>query len=131
MFPSALFVFVSAVMALAVTEPQAGSDVANLTTTARRDGDFFVLDGVKKFISAGMKADWFVVACRTGGEGMGGVSLLLVDANSEGIRKTRQSKSSWEHIELVCAGKCSLCALQVSHSLLLCCLILVSMFGAN
>src|SRR4051812_40335954 len=82
-------------MALAVTEPQAGSDVANLTTTARREGDFYVLDGVKKFISAGMKADWYVVACRTGGEGMGGVSLLLVDANSEGIKKNRMKMQGW------------------------------------
>lgn len=41
------------IMALAVTEPQAGSDVANLTTTAERDGDFFIVNGLKKFISGG------------------------------------------------------------------------------
>lgn len=50
------------IMALAVTEPQAGSDVANLTTTAEKDGDFYVVNGLKKFISGGMKADWFTVS---------------------------------------------------------------------
>lgn len=83
------------IMALAVTEPQAGSDVANLTTTAERDGDFFIVNGIKKFISGGMKADWFTVAVRTGGPGMGGVSLLLVDAHSEGIRRTRMKMQGW------------------------------------
>ena len=58
------------IMALAVTEPQAGSDVANLTTTADVDGDFYVVNGLKKFISGGMKADWFTVRGekRSGGE---------------------------------------------------------------
>lgn len=42
-----------------------------------------------------MKADWLTVAVRTGGEGMGGVSLLLVDANSEGIRRTRMKMQGW------------------------------------
>ena len=83
------------IMALAVTEPTAGSDVAGLSTTAVRDGDFYVVNGIKKFISGGMKADWFTVAVRTGGPGMGGVSLLLVDAHSEGIRRTRMKMQGW------------------------------------
>jgi len=83
------------IMALAVTEPTAGSDVANLSTTAERDGDFYVVNGLKKFISGGMKADWFTVAVRTGGPGMRGVSLLLVDANSPGIRRTRMKTQGW------------------------------------
>lgn len=83
------------ILALAVTEPQAGSDVADLKTTAERDGDYYVINGLKKFISGGMKADWFTVAVRTGGKGMGGVSLILVDAKSEGIRRTRMKTQGW------------------------------------
>lgn len=85
------------ILALAVTEPQAGSDVADLKTTAEKtpDGKFYIVNGLKKFISGGMKAGWFTVAVRTGGAGMGGVSLLLVDANSEGIRKTRMKTQGW------------------------------------
>jgi acyl-CoA dehydrogenase len=83
------------IMALAVTEPQAGSDVANLLTTAVRDGDHYIVNGLKKFISGGMKASWFTVAVRTGGPGMGGVSLLLVDANSEGVKRTRMKMQGW------------------------------------
>lgn len=85
------------IMSLAVTEPQAGSDVANLLTTAEKtpDGKYYIVNGVKKFISGGMKASWFTVAVRTGGPGMRGVSLLLVDANSEGIRRTRMKMQGW------------------------------------
>jgi len=53
--------------------------VANLNTSARRDGDFFVVNGQKKFISGAMYADYFTVAVRTGEKGMGGISLLLVE----------------------------------------------------
>ena len=65
------------IAALAVTEPGAGSDVANLRTSARRDGDYFVVDGEKAFITSGMRADYLTVAVRTGGPGRGGISLLL------------------------------------------------------
>lgn len=87
------------IMALAVTEPYAGSDVANLLTTAEKitenGEEFYVINGLKKFISGGMKADWFTVAVRTGGKGMGGVSLLLVDAKTAGIKRTRIKTSGW------------------------------------
>ena len=52
---------------LAVSEPQAGSDVAQLTTTARREGDHYVVNGLKKWITNGAFADYFVVAVRTCG----------------------------------------------------------------
>ena len=68
------------VAALAVTEPSGGSDVANLKTTARLEGDHFVVNGSKTFITSGMRADYFTTAVRTGGEGMGGVSLLIKPA---------------------------------------------------
>ncbi len=66
------------VSALAISEPDAGSDVAQLRTTATRDGDHYVLHGTKTFITSGMRADWITCAVRTGGEGMGGISMLMV-----------------------------------------------------
>ena len=53
-------------MSLAVTEPYAGSDVANITTTAVRDGNVYIVNGEKKFITAGFYAKWFTVVVRTG-----------------------------------------------------------------
>ena len=70
---------------LAITEPSAGSDVANIRTTARRDGDDYVLDGTKTFISGGTKSDFFVVGARTGGEGLLGISLFLVERGTAGF----------------------------------------------
>ncbi len=70
---------------LAITEPSAGSDVANIKTTARRDGDDYVLNGTKTFISGGTKADFFVVGARTGGEGLTGISLFLVERGMDGF----------------------------------------------
>ena len=82
--------------ALAVTEPSGGSDVANLHTTAVRDGrGNFVVNGAKKFITGGLYADYLVTAVRTGGAGAGGVSLLLIDGKSAGIRKTRIPTQGW------------------------------------
>ena len=64
-------------ISLAITEPSGGSDVAQIKTRARRVGDEFIVDGSKMFITGGMRADYFTTAVRTGGEGMGGLSLLL------------------------------------------------------
>ncbi len=66
---------------LAITEPYAGSDVANLKTEARlsEDGKYFIVNGEKKWITNGVFSDYFVVACRTGGTGMGGISLLVIE----------------------------------------------------
>ena len=57
------------ISALAITEPSGGSDVANLRTTARRDGDHYVVNGEKTFITSGMRADYITTAVRTGGAG--------------------------------------------------------------
>ena len=73
---------------LAVTEPGGGSDVANLKTTAYRDGNHFVLNGSKAFITGGMTSDFFVVAARTGGSGLEGISLFFVDAETPGFSRT-------------------------------------------
>mmetsp|Transcript_29530 Transcript_29530/g.82520 ORF Transcript_29530/g.82520 Transcript_29530/m.82520 type:complete len:498 (+) Transcript_29530:230-1723(+) len=83
------------IMSLAISEPHVGSDVANLQTTATRQGDHFILRGEKKFITSGMKADYFTVACRTGGKGMKGVSLLLVERTMPGISTRKLSTQGW------------------------------------
>ena len=83
------------ISALAVTEPSGGSDVANLRTTARREGDHYVVNGQKTFISSGMRADYLTTAVRTGGEGAGGVSILLIDGDSEGLSRTPLDKMGW------------------------------------
>ncbi len=83
------------ISALAITEPSGGSDVANLKTTARRDGDHYVVNGQKMFITSGVRADYFTVAVRTGGSGMGGVSLLLIERDTPGFERTKLRKMGW------------------------------------
>lgn len=85
------------IAALAVTEPGGGSDVAALKTTAVRDGDHYVLNGEKVFITSGMRADFFTVAVRTdpAQKGAGGVSALLVDGHSPGLTRTGLKKMGW------------------------------------
>ncbi len=81
---------------LGVTEPGGGSDVANLRTTARRDGNHFVLNGEKTFITGGMTSDYFVVAARTGGAGLEGISLFLVESDTPGFSRVPLSrKMGW------------------------------------
>jgi acyl-CoA dehydrogenase len=82
--------------ALAVTEPGAGSDVASLLTRAVRDGDHYVVSGAKTFITSGSRADFVTTAVRTGGEGHGGVSLLVVERGTPGFTVSRRlEKMGW------------------------------------
>ena len=74
--------------ALGITEPGGGSDVANIKTVAHKDGDEWVLNGQKMFITGGMQASYFVIAARTGKSGMGGISLFFVDADTPGFSRT-------------------------------------------
>jgi len=83
------------IAALAITEPGGGSDVASLRTTARREGDHYVVNGSKTFITSGMRADCITVAVRTGGAGIGGVSLLVVEAGTPGFTRTPLEKMGW------------------------------------
>ena len=83
------------ISALAVTEPSGGSDVARLRTTARRDGDDYVINGQKTFITSGMRADFIAVAVRTGGEGLGGISQILVEGDTPGVSRTPLKKMGW------------------------------------
>ena len=83
------------IAALAITEPGGGSDVANLKTRAERHGDHYVVNGSKTFITSGMRADYLTVAVRTGGPGMGGVSLLVVEGDTPGLSRTPLDKMGW------------------------------------
>ena len=83
------------ISALAITEPGGGSDVANLRTRARRDGDHYVVSGEKTYITSGVRADFITVAVRTGGEGAGGVSLLLIEGDTPGLARTKLKKMGW------------------------------------
>ncbi|MFK8021950.1 MAG: acyl-CoA dehydrogenase family protein [Pseudomonadales bacterium] len=83
-------------ISLGITEPGGGSDVANLATTAVREGDEFVVNGSKTYITGGMRADWVSTAVRTGGEGSGGVSMLLIPTDVEGFSRTElDRKQGW------------------------------------
>ena len=82
--------------ALAVTEPDAGSDVAALRTRAVRDGDHFVVNGAKTFITSGARADFVTTAVRTRGDGHGGVSLLVIERGTPGFTVSRRlEKMGW------------------------------------
>ncbi|MFD1825412.1 MULTISPECIES: acyl-CoA dehydrogenase family protein [Mumia] len=82
--------------ALGVTEPSGGSDVANLRTRAAREGDGYVVNGAKTFITSGVRADFVTTAVRTGGDGFGGISLLVVDKGTPGFTVQRPlRKMGW------------------------------------
>ncbi len=104
------------IAALAITEPGGGSDVAALRTTARLEGDEWVIDGEKVFITSGMRADWLTVAVRTvpprspasrgslppegaafdhAPKGASGISMIVVPGNAKGIQKTELKKMGW------------------------------------
>ena len=84
------------IAALAITEPGGGSDVANLRTRAVRDGDHYIVNGSKTFITSGTRADFVTTAVRTGGPGHGGVSLLVIDSATPGFRVSRKlQKMGW------------------------------------
>ena len=80
------------IAALAITEPSGGSDVARLQTTATRDGDHYIVNGSKTFITSGYRADQITCAVRTGGPGFGGISLLIIDADLEGYSTSQPLK---------------------------------------
>ncbi len=82
--------------ALGITEPGGGSDVANMKTTAKRDGDDWILNGQKMFITGGMQASYFVIGARTGDAGLGGISLFFVEAGADGFSRTPiERKMGW------------------------------------
>ena len=81
---------------LAITEPDGGSDVASIRTRAERDGDHFVVNGAKTFITSGVRADYVTTAVRTGGPGHKGISLLVVERGTPGFEVSRKlDKMGW------------------------------------
>jgi acyl-CoA dehydrogenase len=84
---------------LAITEPGGGSDVSHLRTTAVRDGDHYVVNGAKTFITSGVRADFVTTAVRTGGDdlpGASGISLIVIDKNTAGFEVARKlDKMGW------------------------------------
>ena len=85
-----------AIGALAITEPGGGSDVGHLTTRATRDGDDYIVNGAKTYITSGVRADYVVTAARTGGPGAAGVSLIVVDKGTPGFEVARKlDKMGW------------------------------------
>jgi acyl-CoA dehydrogenase len=84
------------VSALAITEPGGGSDVASLRTKAVRNGDHYVVNGSKTFITSGCRADIVTTAVRTGGEGHSGVSLLVIERGMPGFNVSKKlPKTGW------------------------------------
>ena len=85
------------ISALAITEPGGGTDVMSLRTSARLEGDEYVVDGEKVFITSGMRADWFTTAVRTNpkDKGPGGISMLMVPGDASGISRTALKKMGW------------------------------------
>ena len=83
------------IAALAITEPDGGSDVAALRTKARREGDEYVISGEKVFITSGVRADWITVAVRTGEPGARGISMIVVPGDAKGLSRTRLDKMGW------------------------------------
>ncbi|MBN2440114.1 MAG: acyl-CoA dehydrogenase family protein [Spirochaetales bacterium] len=80
------------IIALAITEPDAGTDFSNLKTTAVKDGDFYLLNGKKMFITSGVKADFYIVAARTRDVGAHGLSLFIVEKGTTGFSVMRNIK---------------------------------------
>jgi isobutyryl-CoA dehydrogenase len=79
-----------------LTEPSAGSDAASLLTTAKKNGDHYVLNGSKAFISGGGHSDLYLVMVRTGGDGPKGISCLVVEKGAEGLSfGKKESKMGW------------------------------------
>ena len=84
------------IAALGISEPNAGSDVSAILTTAVRDGDEYVINGSKTFITNGTYGDFITLTCKTNtSTGANGVSLIVVDLNAEGISRTKLNKMGW------------------------------------
>ncbi|OLT09047.1 acyl-CoA dehydrogenase [Pseudonocardia sp. CNS-139] len=87
----------TALGAIAVTEPDHGSDLGGVVTRARRDGDDWVISGTKRFITNGGFADFYTVLARTGGPGSRGLSLFMVESDRPGVRATRWERKMGLH----------------------------------
>jgi alkylation response protein AidB-like acyl-CoA dehydrogenase len=100
-----------------LTEPGAGSDAASLSTRARRDGDDYVLDGAKAFISGGGASDLYLVMARTGDEGAGGISAILVEKDTPGLSFGAQEEKLGWHSQPTAAVVLDGCRVPVANRL--------------
>ncbi len=91
------------ITALAMTEPGIGSDLAAMSTSARRDGDHYVVNGAKTFITNGINADLVILAARTGADGHQdrhrGISLMVVERGTEGFERGRKLEKIGQHAQ--------------------------------
>ena len=85
------------IASFALTEAEAGSDAASLKASARREGDFYVLNGTKRFITNAPVADIFTLMARTGGEGAGGISAFIVARNAPGLSVGKPERKMGQH----------------------------------
>ncbi len=84
------------IAALAITEPSGGSDVAGITTRAKLDGDHYVVNGAKTFITSGTRADFVTTAVRTGGPKHSGISMLVIERGTPGFDVSKKLlKTGW------------------------------------
>ena len=84
------------IVALGITEPSGGSDVAGVQTKAVRDGDYYVVNGAKTFITSGCRADFITTAVRTGEDRHAGISLLVIESDTPGFSvASKLKKTGW------------------------------------
>ncbi|MEL7531186.1 MAG: acyl-CoA dehydrogenase family protein, partial [Bacteroidota bacterium] len=84
------------VSSIAITEPGAGSDVANIKTEAIKDGDHYIVNGSKTFITNGVYGDYLITVVKTNPDaGVGGISLLIIDRDAPGVSATKLKKLGW------------------------------------
>ncbi|XP_032905741.1 isobutyryl-CoA dehydrogenase, mitochondrial isoform X2 [Amblyraja radiata] len=98
-----------------LTEPGSGSDAASLITTARREGDYYILNGAKAFISGGGEADLYVLMCRTGDRGPKGISCLLVEKGTAGLSFGKKEKKVGWNCQPTRAVILEDCAVPISN----------------
>ena len=98
-----------------LTEPGAGSDAASLRTKATRDGDHYILNGAKAFISGGGRADVYVVMVRTGADGPKGISTIVVAIGTEGLSFGAQEKKLGWHSQPTCMVNFTDCRVPVAN----------------
>jgi len=103
------------IASFALTEPEAGSDAASLRTTAVRDGDEYILNGTKRFITNAPRAGVFTLMARTGGPGAGGVSAFLVEADRPGLSLGKVDRKMGQRGTMTCDVILSDCRVPASN----------------
>lgn len=98
-----------------LTEPESGSDAASLKTRAVKDGDYYVINGSKSFISGGSESDVYLCMVRTGDESHAGISCILIDKNAPGISYGKQEKKMGWHSQPTCMVFFENCRVPISH----------------